>query len=229
MVEVTNALLIAGMSGNGGWKAAQLSIPGVEWPPLRGWKSKVIGKQITQDEAGRFLALRGTGKASGVAEPGLFGQQERSNRMKHRAFDCYQNNSISNAWIVRFDGSCNGNGYKNATGKFGFHVLDQNGQTLRFGSGDVISNLVTNNLAEWFGIRAGLQSAKEMKVKGVSGICIEGDSQLVISVLTTRWNSKKPELTALRDECWNILADIGVPWSATWIPREQNTYCDSLT
>lgn len=61
------------------------------------------------------------------------------------------------------------------------------------------------------------------------GLHIEGDSMLVVDVLSGRWKSKKPELTALRDECRDILSRVGIKWASTWIPREENEFCDSMT
>ena len=56
--QVTEQLLKEGMSSKGGWKKAQLSLIGVEWPPVTGWKESAIGRRIEPKDAMRFLSLR---------------------------------------------------------------------------------------------------------------------------------------------------------------------------
>jgi hypothetical protein len=43
----------------GSWTADQFSMLNIPWPPQRGWKWKVIGREITDDQRARFeRALR---------------------------------------------------------------------------------------------------------------------------------------------------------------------------
>lgn len=58
MTLITEALLHAGCSVAGGWKKAQLALIGVPWPPPAGWKARVIGLEISDEAAARFVALR---------------------------------------------------------------------------------------------------------------------------------------------------------------------------
>ncbi len=132
-------------------------------------------------------------------------------------------------WLLRFDGSCEGNGNRGATGRWGFHLQDERYHTLKVGSGETDAGIVTNNQSEWQGVLHGIRAAYELPLPSPAGLLIEGDSMLVIRVLSGRWASKKPELTVLRDECRDWLAAFGVPWSTNWIPREENEYCDALT
>jgi hypothetical protein len=55
MVTITDDLIEGGKSAVGGYSKAQLALLGVTWPPLRGWKKGIVGKQITKDAATRFL------------------------------------------------------------------------------------------------------------------------------------------------------------------------------
>ncbi len=59
MTVVTDELIAAGENGNGGWNEDQLKILGVAWPPKAGWKSACIGRSITDEQAKRFVELRG--------------------------------------------------------------------------------------------------------------------------------------------------------------------------
>jgi hypothetical protein len=57
-VEITNALIDAGKSTRGGWSKRQLALLGVEWPPQQGWKERVIGCVISQEDAELFVKLK---------------------------------------------------------------------------------------------------------------------------------------------------------------------------
>ena len=59
-ILVTEDLILAGMSGNGGWKREQLEILGVGWPPRLGWKMRVLGTYISLKDAERFVELSNT-------------------------------------------------------------------------------------------------------------------------------------------------------------------------
>jgi len=63
VVTITDDFIESGKSAAGGFNKAQLALLGVAWPPMSGWKTDVVGKQITPDAAARFLAGRGTKKA----------------------------------------------------------------------------------------------------------------------------------------------------------------------
>jgi hypothetical protein len=58
-MKITATLLEAGKSIRGGWNRKQMDILGVSWPLREGWQ-RVIGKEISADNAERFLDLRGT-------------------------------------------------------------------------------------------------------------------------------------------------------------------------
>lgn len=55
---ITNTLIEAGKSDSGAWSRKQLGLIGVPWPPLRGWRSRIVGEEITQEDADKFIAIR---------------------------------------------------------------------------------------------------------------------------------------------------------------------------
>jgi hypothetical protein len=55
------SLLESGRGANGGWTKRQLAALGIAWPPKRGWKNFVVGAQISNAEADKFLALADVG------------------------------------------------------------------------------------------------------------------------------------------------------------------------
>ena len=59
MFTITEAWLIEHQSKTSAWTADQLAAIGIEWPPPRGWKHRVIGKPIIDQQKTRFeMAMR---------------------------------------------------------------------------------------------------------------------------------------------------------------------------
>jgi hypothetical protein len=58
MFKVTNEWLYNNRTANGGYTKDQLRSIGVEWPPLRGWKWRTIGKHITPQNKEKFESYR---------------------------------------------------------------------------------------------------------------------------------------------------------------------------
>lgn len=55
MPIITEEVLARGQSAAGGWTRAQLTALGVAWPPASGWKARVIGMEISQNDLKLFL------------------------------------------------------------------------------------------------------------------------------------------------------------------------------
>ena len=62
MVTVTKELLEQGISRNGAWSATQLralNVPiGRRFKLIKGWKDRLIGSEITEQQKNRFLDLK---------------------------------------------------------------------------------------------------------------------------------------------------------------------------
>jgi hypothetical protein len=43
----------------GSWKRAQLEILGMAWPAKRGWIARVVGREISAEQAERFISFGG--------------------------------------------------------------------------------------------------------------------------------------------------------------------------
>jgi predicted GIY-YIG superfamily endonuclease len=56
---ITNDLLAAGLSAKGSLSRKQCELLGVEWPLRQGWKSALIGKEISDENAQAFVSLAG--------------------------------------------------------------------------------------------------------------------------------------------------------------------------
>lgn len=56
-VIITEEFLRQGGGPNGGWNAKQLQLIGAGWPPVGGWKRKVIGRLLPKADAEEFIRL----------------------------------------------------------------------------------------------------------------------------------------------------------------------------
>lgn len=59
MAFITRELIREGQSLAGGWNRKQVEALGLEWPPKHGWQHRLLGNEISDQNAARFLALRG--------------------------------------------------------------------------------------------------------------------------------------------------------------------------
>lgn len=50
IVIITNQWLVEFCTKNGGYTKKQFEAIGLKWKPLKGWKNKVIGREISEDD-----------------------------------------------------------------------------------------------------------------------------------------------------------------------------------
>jgi hypothetical protein len=58
MMIITNEFLDENKTPNGSWRKKQLELIGISWPPQKGWKKEVIGKEISDEEAILFSKFK---------------------------------------------------------------------------------------------------------------------------------------------------------------------------
>ncbi|MFF0340346.1 bifunctional RNase H/acid phosphatase [Kribbella sp. NPDC004875] len=121
--------------------------------------------------------------------------------------------------IVEADGGSRGNPGPAAYGALvrdpvSGKVIAQQGKTL---------GIATNNVAEYSGLIAGLELAREYAPD--ASIEVRMDSKLVIEQMAGRWKIKHPDLQPLAIKAQG-LAPFGTEW--TWVPRAQNAAADAL-
>ncbi len=83
---------------------------------------------------------------------------------------------------------------------------------------------VTNNVAEYQGLIAGLRAAAEL---GAESVEVRMDSKLVVEQMSGRWQVKHPSMKPLAAEARSVAVGfehVGY----TWIPRERNKDADRL-
>ncbi|RII17012.1 Phosphoserine phosphatase 1 [Streptomyces sp. YIM 130001] len=123
-------------------------------------------------------------------------------------------------FIVEADGGSRGNP---GPAGYGAVVLDaESGETLA----EVAEYLgvVTNNVAEYRGLLAGLRAARDLDPN--AAVSVRMDSKLVVEQMSGRWQIKHPDLRPLAAEAARILPAGQVSYA--WIPRAENKHADRL-
>jgi probable phosphoglycerate mutase len=82
----------------------------------------------------------------------------------------------------------------------------------------------TNNVAEYSGLIAGLEAAREIGARRVE---VRMDSKLVVEQMSGRWKIKHPDMKPLAARAAGIVRDFDAV-NFDWIPREQNKAADAL-
>lgn len=90
---------------------------------------------------------------------------------------------------------------------------------------------VTNNVCEYRSVRAALRWTVENANKAAKDrhIEIRTDSQLVVNQVLGRWAVKAEHLRIYRDDCAQMVSQLGQRVSLVWIPRHENDVADALT
>ncbi|NEW51552.1 bifunctional RNase H/acid phosphatase [Nocardia cyriacigeorgica] len=122
--------------------------------------------------------------------------------------------------IVEADGGSRGNPGPAGYGAVVFdadhlHVLAERKEYL---------GVVTNNVAEYRGLIAGLEAATELGAREVS---VRMDSKLVVEQMSGRWKVKHAAMIPLADRAKRLVAGFDRV-SFRWIPRKENSHADRL-
>ncbi len=121
--------------------------------------------------------------------------------------------------IVQADGGSRGNpgpaGYGAVVLSLDGAVLDERAAAL---------GISTNNVAEYSGLIAGLEAAKEL---GASRVTARLDSKLVVEQMSGRWKVKHPDMKPLANRAAALVAGFDRV-DFEWVPRAQNAHADRL-
>ncbi|WP_103353297.1 bifunctional RNase H/acid phosphatase [Amycolatopsis sp. CA-128772] len=121
--------------------------------------------------------------------------------------------------VVEADGGSRGNP---GPAGYGAVVKDSDGQVLAERRESL--GVVTNNVAEYRGLIAGLAAAAEV---GASTVDVRMDSKLVVEQMSGRWKIKHPDMQPLAEQAKGLAAGFArVEYE--WIPRAQNSHADRL-
>lgn len=121
--------------------------------------------------------------------------------------------------IASIDGGARGNPGPAA---YGFLLRDAGGATL-VATGKTVGH-ATNNVAEYFGLIAALDAARE---RGVASLRVESDSELLVRQMEGRYRVKSPDLRPLHERAV-ILSRSFEHFEIAHVPREKNREADRL-
>ena len=122
--------------------------------------------------------------------------------------------------IVEADGGSRGNP---GPAGYGAVVLDKaNGDVLTERRGGL--GIATNNVAEYNGLIAGLEAARDL---GAHTVAVRMDSKLVVEQMSGRWKINNVPLRALVAQARDLVAEFDHV-TFDWIPRARNTRADRL-
>ncbi|MFH8974005.1 bifunctional RNase H/acid phosphatase [Streptomyces sp. NPDC017890] len=123
-------------------------------------------------------------------------------------------------FVVEADGGSRGNP---GPAGYGAVVLDAaTGQTLAEAAEYL--GVVTNNVAEYRGLLAGLRAARELDPD--ARVHVRMDSKLVVEQMSGRWKIKHPDMKPLAAEAARVFPPGRVTYE--WIPRASNKHADRL-
>ena len=123
-------------------------------------------------------------------------------------------------FVVEADGGSRGNP---GPAGYGAVVLDAaTGETLVEAAEYL--GVVTNNVAEYRGLLAGLHAAKELDPD--ARVRVRMDSKLVVEQMSGRWKIKHPDMKPLATEAARVFPPGRVTYE--WIPRADNKHADRL-
>ncbi|MEU6197949.1 bifunctional RNase H/acid phosphatase [Streptomyces sp. NPDC047061] len=127
---------------------------------------------------------------------------------------------MAREFIVEADGGSRGNP---GPAGYGAVVIDAaTGETLTEAAEYL--GVVTNNVAEYRGLLAGLRAAHDLDPSAT--VHVRMDSKLVVEQMSGRWKIKHPDMKPLAAEAARVLPAAQVTYE--WIPREQNKHADRL-
>ena len=122
-------------------------------------------------------------------------------------------------WTIEADGGSRGNPGPAAYGA----ALLRDGEPIA--ERGLTIGIATNNVAEYSGLIAGLEFAREFA--GGEPVEVRMDSKLVIEQMAGRWKIKHPDMKPLALKAQTIVRELG-PITWTWVPREKNKRADAL-
>jgi probable phosphoglycerate mutase len=134
---------------------------------------------------------------------------------------------MSPGFLIRTDGAARGNPGPASLGAALYDLGRLDARDPRAQPDASISEYLgvqTNNVAEYTGTMRALELARELGAREVHLLL---DSKLIVEQLAGRWRVKDAKLIPLWAACRQVLAGFE-RWSATHVPRAQNSIADAL-
>jgi probable phosphoglycerate mutase len=128
---------------------------------------------------------------------------------------------VTRRLIVQADGGSRGNP---GLAAYGAVVLDGATGAVLAERAAYLGEAVTNNVAEYSGLIAGLEAA--LAIDGTATLDVRLDSKLVVSQMSGAWKIKNAELQVLARRAHALVKGCQVTF--TWVPRADNARADAL-
>ena len=122
--------------------------------------------------------------------------------------------------IVEADGGSRGNP---GPAGYGAVVFAEDGRTVLAERKEALG-IVSNNVAEYRGLIAGLEAAGEL---GATDVAVRMDSKLVVEQMSGRWQIKHADMRTLARRASELRRAFAAV-TFEWIPRERNKHADRL-
>ena len=123
------------------------------------------------------------------------------------------------AVIINADGGSRGNP---GPAGYGAVVFAADGTVLAERAASL--GVATNNVAEYSGLIAGLEAARDL---GASKVMARMDSKLVVEQMSGRWKIKHPDMKPLANRA-SVLVAVFDRVDFEWVPRAENSHADRL-
>jgi hypothetical protein len=128
----------------GGYNKQQLNILGIEWPPCKGWKGKVIGKELCEEKVKEFKNCITIKKTKNNIHHNKLINNNILYEDESKLIDISDISKFNIDYFVYTDGACINNGYDNAIAGIGIYFQEDD---IRNISKKVIGKQ-SNNVAE---------------------------------------------------------------------------------
>ena len=122
--------------------------------------------------------------------------------------------------LIYADGGSRGNP---GPAGYGAVVFAADGRTVLAQRSEFLGR-VTNNVAEYSGLIAGLRAAAEL---GATTVAVRMDSKLVVEQMSGRWQVKHPDMKPLARTAMGLVRGFERV-TFEWIPRARNSHADRL-
>ena len=140
---ITSDWLIKNKTSNGGYNKKQFDILGLQYPPQKGWKEKIIGKELCEEKVKEFENI----SSYNIKDKNNNHQNELNNILydkEDRLINISDLSKFNIEYFVYTDGACINNGSNNAIAGIGIYFGEDD---IRNVSKKVIGKS-TNNIAE---------------------------------------------------------------------------------
>ena len=206
---ITDEWLINNRTHAGSYNKKQLNILDIEWPPQKGWKDKVIGKELCEEKVKEFKNCINIKKIKNNNNlPNKLINNNILYKEESKLINIFDISKFNINYFVYTDGACINNGYDNASACIGIYFQEDD---IRNISKKIIGKQ-SNNVAELQAIVDVYDIIKNDIID--KKICIVSDSQYALNCITSyglnqsknNWKKDIPNKDLVKN-CYELYKD----------------------